>query len=84
MGMAQSISSEPFVSGVDFKYSFTIGTGVSHFILNDVKDVSTLGINLKHPTPWGAFRKSADAAIRYLKRTGHEVIPGFHKFGRPY
>ena len=71
LGMTQSIRSEPFIKkeGPN-RFTFTIGSAVPHFNINDRFDVSRWGIKLRNPTPWNAFERASVAMSDYLKQRG--------------
>jgi len=76
LGMTQSVRSEPFIvkEGPN-KFSFTIGSTVPHFNINDRFDVSRWGIKLRNPTPWNAFDRASAAMTDYLKNRGLGDFP---------
>ncbi|MCK5019881.1 MAG: hypothetical protein KAS32_22690 [Candidatus Peribacteraceae bacterium] len=80
LGVTQANTSKPFINQKNYIFSFSIGTDVPHFLLNDSVDVSKHGILLKNPTPWNAFEQGANVALSYLRLTGYMVIPNFSNF----
>jgi len=76
LGWTQTIRSEPFIikEGPN-KFSFTIGSAVPHFNINDRFDVSRWGFKLRNPTPWNAFQTGTDAMSEYLKNRGLGDFP---------
>ena len=68
LGVSQAVGSEPFIKQDGFVFSFTIGTNVPHFQINDRYDVSRWGFKLRNPTPWNAFELGRLAAVDYLRQ----------------
>lgn len=71
LGMSQTIRNEPFITqDGPGKFTFTIGTTVPHFNINDRFDVSRWGFKLRNPTPWTAFEQASAAMTNYLRNRG--------------
>lgn len=80
LGESQAYTSEPFIQQENWKFSFTIGSSVPHFNINEFHNVAKYGILLRNPTPWKAFTYGAEAAGVYLDEMGPKIFPNFADF----
>lgn len=76
LGMTQTIRTEPFIKKESQnRYTFTIGSTVPHFNINDRFDVSRWGFKLRNPTPWNSFQIGTDAMLEYFRGRGMDGFP---------